>query len=1093
MELSRAEKDFITEVNAYAENIKRAYADDTTVEGNPEDQLKRPVRELLESKYSGQVETRTESQVEGLGARPDIGVGVQNLLAGHIELKAPGIGANKNNFTGANYQQWKKYRNLPNLIYTDGTEWILYRDGERVSKIVRFDGDIIEEGAEAVSQDNAIELHNLVTDFLNWDPIVPDDPKALAKTLAPLCRLLRDDVEQAVSKENSDIRRLFEDWKRLFFPEADEKKFADAYAQTLTYALLLARLSGAEDLAPDEAADLLESGHGLLAQTLRLLGQEDAREEISTGVDTLQRVIRAIDPEALERDRDLWLYFYEDFLAAYDSDLRKNYGVYYTPAEVIGCQVRLGAEILENRFNKSLGYADEGVTYLDPAAGTAAYPLAAIQHGLDKVENKYGSGMVPSKASEMAQNFHAFEYMVGPYAVGHLRISKALQDAGANIPEDGLKIFLTNTLDNPDADPPRFSFAESEIAEEHERAKEIKKDTRILVCMGNPPYDRQEKEDTDSEIQRKGGWVRFGEDPDNNTETVGILRDFVEGAPGIHAKNLYNDYVYFWRWALWKLFENEHSSGPGILSFITASSYLRGPGFTQMRRQFREEFDDVWIIDLEGDSLGARKTENVFNIRTAVAIAIGVRYDKPDHEAPATVRYTKITGSREEKLSKLDRIDSFEDLDWENCFTEWEKPLLPEGEGSYFDWPLLTDIFPWQHSGCQFKRTWPVAPTENLLERRWDQLVSSGSEERAELFKETRDRVITRTYSSDVNPIDSGPPIAELSEDDEMPNTEKYGFRSFDRQRCIVDKRIGDYLRTDLWRTTSGNQIYMTSILTDVLGEGPAASITNNVPDMHHFSGRGGKDVIPLWKDGSATLANITQGILNDLQEEVDTVVTVEHLFAYSYGILATPQYTEKFSEELSIPGPRLPITKDSELFERVVANGKYLIWLHTYGNQFVPENEEPGEVPSGTARCTSGISNDPDQYPNEYSYNDETQTLVIGDGRIVGVAPEVWNFSVSGLEVVKSWLDYRMEDGAGRRSSPLDDIRPERWTSQMTRELLELLWVLEHTINRYPEMESDLENVVQSECFEADELPTPRESERTPPADTGDQTSMNI
>jgi hypothetical protein len=92
----------------------------------------------------------------------------------------------------------------------------------------------------------------------------------------------------------------------------------------------------------------------------------------------------------------------------------------------------------------------------------------------------------------------------------------------------------------------------------------------------------------------------------------------------VHAKNLYNDFVYFWRWALWKVFENK--GGPGIVSFITAASYLQGPGFAGMRQVMRETFDDLWIIDLKGDNLGARKTENVFAIQTPVAIAVGVRY-----------------------------------------------------------------------------------------------------------------------------------------------------------------------------------------------------------------------------------------------------------------------------------------------------------------------------------------------------------------------------------------------------------------------------------------------------------------------------------
>ncbi len=673
-----AEDRFFEELKQFALSLHEDFS--SNIPANPEDQLKRPVCTLIESFYPDIVQTRTETPVVGLGARPDIGVSVQNLLCGHIELKALGKGANTNRFKGADREQWKKFIALPNLIYTDGSEWSLYRNGERTGRLIRFSGDIREDGAEAVSETIAASIRAMFTDFLNWQPIVPDRPKALAEMLAPLCRLLREDVQAAASLENSTIQYLYQDWKRLFFADADIARFADAYAQTLTYALLLARLSGAEEIKPEEAADSLDSGHGLLAQTLRMLGQREARHEMATAIDLLERVIRAVDPTRLAQHGDPWLYFYEDFLGAYDPKLRKDYGVYYTPVEVIGCQVRLCAQLLEERFGKPLNYADKGVVFLDPAAGTAAYPLAAMQHGLEKVASTYGGGMVAGKASDMAQNFHAFEYMVGPYAVGHLRITKLLQDAGASFPEDGIRVFLTDTLDDPEADPPHFAFAERQIAEEHIRAQAVKRDTRILVCMGNPPYDREQKNGEENDnSRRKGGWVRYGVNRKNRTKTSGILKDFVDGAPGVHVKNLYNDYVYFWRWALWKLYENEHASGPGVLSFITASSYLRGPGFTSMRQRFRKAFDELWILDLEGDNLGARKTENVFAIQTPVAIAIGVRYGESQADTPAVVRYAKITGTRGEKLAALSSVRQFEDIGWQQCFSEWGKPFLPEG------------------------------------------------------------------------------------------------------------------------------------------------------------------------------------------------------------------------------------------------------------------------------------------------------------------------------------------------------------------------------------------------------------------------------
>lgn len=255
------------------------------------------------------------------------------------------------------------------------------------------------------------------------------------------------------------------------------------------------------------------------------------------------------------------------------------------------------------------------------------------------------------------------------------------------------------------------------------------------------------------------------------------------------------------------------------------------------------------------------------------------------------------------------------------------------------------------------------------------------------------------------------------------------------------------------------------------------------MPDLHHFSGRGGKDVIPLWRDVAATVPNVTGGLLNTLSREYGETVAPEDLFAYAYAVLGSPAYTESFAEELSIPGPRLPITKDHALFRRAVELGRWLIGLHTYGERF------GGSVPRGTARIEKAIPDTPQGYPEDYSYDPVEKTLKVGEGEIRPVQPEIFNYSVSGLEVVKSWLGYRKKNPTGRKSSPLDEIRPERWTGEMTRELLELLWVLEATVEREPELAELLAEITSSEVFTADELPEPTEGERKPPkreVDTG-------
>lgn len=241
---------------------------------------------------------------------------------------------------------------------------------------------------------------------------------------------------------------------------------------------------------------------------------------------------------------------------------------------------------------------------------------------------------------------------------------------------------------------------------------------------------------------------------------------------------------------------------------------------------------------------------------------------------------------------------------------------------------------------------------------------------------------------------------------------------------------------------------------------------------------------MPLYRTADASEANILPGLLDLLSSTYykRKKVTPEDFLAYVYGALAQPAFTARYAKELETRELRVPITKDAAMFKRVRAVGARLLWLHTYGERFVPKGKRRGHVPRGAVKCTKAVPGDVDGYPESFEYNDTTRTLHVGEGKFAPVAPEVFRFEVSGLKVVQSWLKYRMKKGTGKKSSPLDDIRPERWTSQFTTELLELLWVLEATIAGYPEQARLLEAVVAGECFQADELPEVPGKMRKPP-----------
>lgn len=268
------------------------------------------------------------------------------------------------------------------------------------------------------------------------------------------------------------------------------------------------------------------------------------------------------------------------------------------------------------------------------------------------------------------------------------------------------------------------------------------------------------------------------------------------------------------------------------------------------------------------------------------------------------------------------------------------------------------------------------------------------------------------------------------------------------------------------------------------------------VPDLHHFGGAGGKDVIPLWRDADATQPNVTGGLLGAIGEAHGGEAGAERLFAYAYGVLAQPSDAERFWDELEQPPPRLPIAKDAALFGRVADLGERLLWLHTYGERFRDPAAGRGDVAPGEARCTKPVP--PSPLPEGHSYDPAARVLRVGTGPDAGefepVSPEVYGYSVSGFHVVKSWLDRRKRERSGRKSSPLDGIRPERWDQEFDSGLLQLLWVLEETLRLEPEGAALLAEVCASPLFTAAELPAPSAAERKPPrAAPGEQADLDL
>ena len=287
-------------VSAFGASLK-AKLSGSAIQGAPEDQLRAPLEKLIRDLGevaglpAGSVDLVGETTLQHLKTRPDYAVTVGGVLVGFIEVKAPGKGANPGKFADPHDRdQWVKLKALPNLLYTDGNAFSLWRNGGIEGRIVTLDGDVETSGAKLKAPDTLLPLIN---DFLTWDPIPPENARQLAEVSARLCRFLRDEVIEQMALGSPGLTALASDWRKLLFPDADNAKFADGYAQAVTFGLLVARAGGISfDGGIEAAAAQLRKTNSLIGTALRLLtDSEDNKKSLKTSLGTLTRVLNAVD------------------------------------------------------------------------------------------------------------------------------------------------------------------------------------------------------------------------------------------------------------------------------------------------------------------------------------------------------------------------------------------------------------------------------------------------------------------------------------------------------------------------------------------------------------------------------------------------------------------------------------------------------------------------------------------------------------------------------------------------------------------------------------------------------------------------------
>ena len=1057
--------------------------------GEPEDQIRAPFETLLAAMAElcglqrSAVVAVGESSLAELKTRPDYAVSVRNALVGFIEVKAPGKGADPRRFKDRHdREQWAKLQSLPNLIYTDGNEFSLWRSGELEGLVVRLSGNVESAGAKLQAPPALLAVFE---DFFRWQPIPPRDAKQLAMTSARLCRLLRDEVAEQLSLNSPPLTALATEWRKLLFPEASDAQFADGYAQAVTFGMLMARAREIElSNGLDQVAKTLGKTNSLIGAALRLLTDDaENQDTLKTSLGTLTRVLDAVHwPTISKGDPDAWLYFYEDFLEVYDNALRKLTGSYYTPPEVVGAMVRLVDEALRSpaRFNVHTGLASSSVTLADPAVGTGTFLLGTLRRIADTIAADEGPGAVAGAITSAIERLIGFELQLGPFAVAQLRLVAELADLVGKPPSTPLRMFVTDTLGNPYVEEEWLSTMVAPIAQSRREANAIKVNEPITVVIGNPPYKEKAK--------GRGGWVESGSANSPEPAPLTAWMPPPEWGVGAHAKHLRNLYVYFWRWATWKVFDHDPQANTGIVCFITVAGFLNGPGFQKMRAYLRGRCDEIWVIDCSPEGHQPEVATRIFQgVQQPVCIVLASRTAGAKPDSPATVRFRSLpAGHRTAKFAALSAL-TLESDGWVECPTDPTAAFLPASSGAWTSFPALADLFVYNGSGVMPGRTWIIAPDAESLRRRWDTLIHAPAEKKEELFRpHLRQGVPGDRHSKRVVKSLRGHGLRPLAvADDQSPVVPpmRYGFRSFDRQWIIPDNRLINQPNPSLWEMHSGDQIYLTALQASSPSGGPALTFTASIPDLDHYSGRGGR-MFPLWRNGEASAPNVSPPLLVYLSDTYARPVDAKEVFAYIAAVAAHPAFTARFLPDLVTPGLRIPLTADESMFSEAVEIGRTVIWLHTFGERFVdsasgrpqapprlPADEAP-VIPAGGA-----IPMDPQEMPDTIDYDPAQRRLLVGRGYIDNVPPQVWTYEVSGVPVLRHWFSYRKANrerpiiGDRRPPSKLGEIQPDYWLAEYTSELINVLHVLGWLVKLEPAQASLLERICSGPMISEDGL----------------------
>ena len=1027
-------------------------------------------KDLIESLDSRVSATNEPKRVE-CGA-PDFILRRDGLSIGYVETKDLGKSLDE----AEDSDQLQRYKkSLPNLILTDYLEFRWFVDGQlrdsarlgRIGKENKILPD--KKGIEETTQ-----LLKLFLESRPQPITTPKDLSERAAKLAHIIRdTIVEAFEK--DKASQDLRELRDAFAEVLIPDLNQPEkvaeFADMYAQTIVYGLFAARVNhkGPGPFQRLGAAREIPKTNPFLKKLFETITGSSLDEEPYVDfVDDLVQILANTDMEKVlenfgkrTKQEDPIVHFYETFLAAYDPKTRERRGVYYTPEPVVQYIVKSVDHILKTHFGLEGGLAhtadiveydreeafldEQGrpdrskllkvvaeerpkVLILDPACGTGTFLYAVMDFIRAEFMKRGDAGLWSAYVRDhLLPRLFGFELLMAPYAVAHFKLG--MQLAGYDLPKEQQKqwqydfkgderlgIYLTNTLDEAPIKMAEALWGLRILSEEANAASIVKRDLPIMVIMGNPPY-------SNFGMMNKGRFI------------LDLLKDYKKD---LNEKklNLDDDFIKFIRWAQWRIGQ----TGYGVLAFITNNTYLNGITHRQMRKSLMDIFPEIYIINLHGNSNKLEKCpdgtpdENVFDIKQGVAIGIFIKR-KAKLESKK-IYYYDLMGNREQKYAFLsDKMLTTTD------FLEFS-PQMPnlffvpttDMDIVYQTYSSISKIFNMFGSGLNTDRDkLCIDFDKSILEERMEKLFSGNYDE---LFKidfnifpsssyDIEERALKTSFNPenikkciyrpfDVRSIYYQPgftsrPVFEVQGNMLQNNVALLCARQTKEEFAVLSTRLlSTHKIVAVYDRTSIFPLYIYNNINSQVNQ---RQLVDNVivPRNHGQKGRI-PNLNPDFVSAFASRLGLT--FVSDGHGDLAVTFGPEDIFDYIYVVFHSPTYRQRYAEFLKIDFPRVPLTSNLELFQKLCILGEELVALHLLESpqltQLLTRYPVAGDniVEKGFPKFVVYEEGQPG-----YVYINKTQYFE-------GVPKEVWEFHVGGYKVCEKWL----KDRRGRQLS-FDDL----------------------------------------------------------------------